>query len=430
MKNQILLNKLVLFIVLITTITYGQSSFAKEIEQGSLFDQFSPVEINGFVEARVGARTQNDPNEKNVSVMETRLQVELFTDTEWAEFKYKGDAWLDGVLEDAKYDTREAWFFTRPTEFMDLKIGRQVLTWGTGDLVFLNDLFPKDWQSYFIGRDQEYLKAPSNAIKASLFSDISNIDIVYSPRFDPDRYITGAYISYWDGRRQQIVGNDHTIIAITPDKWFQDDEIALRIYRNINNYELALYGYWGYWKRPGGQTPSGKVIFPELNVYGASARGQIGPGIGNFEIAYYESVEDEDGSNPLINNSEIRYLIGYAQDLGNDFNASLQYYIEYMLDYDAYKASLPSGPAKDRARHVITLLLTKLLFNQNLELSLSAYLSPSDLDAYVRPIARYKYSDNITLETGANIFLGEDQYTFFAQFENNTNVYTAVRYCF
>lgn len=401
-----------------------------ESDEGSFFDQFSPVEVHGFIEGRAGCRTQNDPYEKEISVMETRLQLELFTYTDWAEFKYKGDAWLDGVNNGGEYDTREAWFFTRPTDFMDVKIGRQILTWGTGDLVFLNDMFPKDWQSYFIGRDKEYLKAPSTSAKFSFFTDVANLDLVYTPRFDPDRYITGQYISYWDGRLKRIVGRDDQVVAITPDQWFRDDELAVRLYRNINNYELALYGYHGFWKRPGGQTPSGEAIFPELNVYGASARGQVGHGIGNIEIAYYQSVDDQDGTNPLINNSEIRFLLGYAQDLTKDFNASLQYYIEYMLDYDEYRASLSSSPARDRARHVITLMLTKLLLNQNLELSLASYFSPNDRDAYLRPIARYKYTDKITLETGANLFWGEEEHTFFGQFENNTNVYTSIRYSF
>jgi hypothetical protein len=85
---------------------------------------------------------------------------------------------------------------------------------------------------------------------------------------------------------------------------------------------------------------------------------------------------------------------------------------------------------RDRHRHVITLLLTRLLMNQNLELTLSSYYSPSDRDAYLRPHVLYKYSDRVTLETGANIFFGETPRTFFAQFEDNTNIYSAVRYSF
>jgi hypothetical protein len=68
--------------------------------------------------------------------------------------------------------------------------------------------------------------------------------------------------------------------------------------------------------------------------------------------------------------------------------------------------------------------------NQNLRLSLFTYYSPSDEDVYMRPIANYKASDNLSLEVGSNIFFGDEPYTFFGQFEDNTNAYLAVRYSF
>ena len=403
---------------------------AEDERTGQALSFFANAEVNGFLEVRGGYRIQEDPFEKDESVGEGRLQVELFTYTGWAEFKFKGDVWADGIAERGEYDTREAWIFLRPTDFMDIKIGRQVLTWGTGDLVFLNDLFPKDWQSYFIGRDKEYLKAPSDAFKISYFTDLANMDLVYTPKFDQDRYITGEYISHWNGSVKRITGRDMINTADRPNEWFKDDEISLRIYRNIKNYELALYGYFGFWKRPGGQDVSGVAIFPELNVYGVSARGQAGRGIGNIEVAWYDSLDDKTGSDPLIDNSEFRFLIGYTQDVAKDFNASLQYYVEYMLDYNEYLANLSGGPIRDEDRHVITLQLTKLLVNQNLELSLASYYSPSDRDAYLRPIVHYKYNDKVTMEAGSNIFFGDECHTFFAQFENDTNIYTAVRYSF
>lgn len=404
---------------------------AEETNAVSWAERLPPLEFNGFAETRAGVRTQPDSNEKDASVLEARLQAELFTYTDWAEFKYKADVWIDGILEKGVYDTREAWIFARPAGFLDIKLGRQVLTWGTGDLAFLNDLFPKDWQSYFIGRDKEYLKAPSDAAKFSFFTEAVSIDVVYTPQFDPDRYITGEYISYWNDSTGDWSGEDETVSADEPDDWFEDDEIAVRIYRNIGSYELALYGYDGFWKSPGGQSDSGTAIFPELQVYGASARGNVGPvGLGNIEVAYYHSADDASGTDPNIKNSQIRYLVGYTQDLARDFNASLQYYIEQMLDYDAYKAGLSGGEAEDEFRHLITLQLTKLLMNQNLELSLSSYYSPSDRDGYLRPGARYKYSDNLTLEGGANIFFGEEPQTFFGQFENNSNIYAAFRCSF
>lgn len=430
--KQILMKYLFSAVLVGMTLVENCSISADEWKNDSSWFQELAVnsEIHGFWEVRGGMRTGRDPHERDISVAEARLQGELFTCTEWFEFKCKGDVWADDVTEAFESDLRELWLFTRPLSFMDIKIGRQVLTWGTGELVFVNDLFPKDWQSYFIGRDAEYLKAPSDAAKISLFSEFASIDLVYTPQFDADRYITGKYVSHWSEDADGLTGCDNISPADKPDKCFRDDELSLRIYKNINNYELAVYGYFGFWKGPGGQEISGKSIFPALNVYGWSLRGQMGSGIGNLEMAWYQSRDDKDGENSMIKNSEMRYLAGYTRDIGKDFNAGLQYYVEQMLNYDEYRENLTSGLPRDHWRHVITLVLSKKLMNQNLELSLSGYYSPSDADCYLRPHALYKYSDDLSLEAGINFFSGADQHTFFGQFENNTNVYSAVRYSF
>lgn len=363
--------------------------------------------------------------------MEQRLQLELSTYLDWADFKVKGDIFGDLVEEQADFDLREAFIFTRPCDFMDLKVGRQILTWGTGDLVFINDLFPKDWKSFFIGRDSEYLKAPSDAVKVSFFSELVNLDIVYTPQFDPDRFINGERISYWNSNLGRLAGRDAIVHTDRPDRWFRDDEIAFRLYKNINNYEYAVYAYRGYWKSPGGQNASGtQAIFPDLSVYGASVRGNVGKGIGNLEFGYYESDDDQSGHIGRINNSELRFLAGYSQEIGKDFTAAVQYYVEHMMDYSQHRDSAPSGLTRDRDRHLITLRLTKLLMNQNLRCSLFTYFSPSDKDVYARPNINYKVSDNLAVEGGANIFFGDYPSTFFGQFQNNTNIYTAIRYSF
>lgn len=390
-----------------------------------------PIETHGFYEVRGGYRLQNDKHEKDMSIMENRFQLDLASYLDWADLKFKGDFIGDLVEEQGDFDLREANIFTRPTDYMDVKVGRQILTWGTGDLIFINDLFPKDWESFFIGRATEYLKAPSDAAKVSLFGDLANLDIVFTPQFDPDRFIDGRRISYWNSNLGGTAGQDAIVHTDKPNDWFADSEIAARLYKNIDNYELALYGYHGYWKSPGGQNASmNQAIFPDLNVYGASARGSVGKGIGNLEVGYYESADDQSGKDPLINNSEMRYLAGYTQEIARDFTMGVQYYIEYMMDYDAYKSNLTGGPARDRDRHLTTLRLTRLLMNQNLQCSLFTYYSPSDKDVYMRPNVNYKVNDNLAMEVGGNIFFGDYPNTFFGQFHDNTNVYLAMRYSF
>lgn len=424
MTRQPTAGQIVLFVFLLP-------AFVLADDRSSFWDDFSPLQIHGFYEVRSGWRTQNDRYEKDMSIMETRLQLEASTFTDWADFKFKGDLLGDLVTEEGDFDWREGWVFARPTDFMDIKIGRQILTWGTGDLLFINDLFPKDWQAFFIGRDTDYLKAPSDAAKVSFFTELVNIDFVYTPQFDPDRHITGERLSYWNSGLGRRAGRDAYISTERPNRWFRDDEIAVRLYQNIGNYEAAFYGYHGFWKSPAGQTATGRATFPDLNVYGASVRGPLGPGIASAEAGYYESADDRSGKDPRINNSEMRYLVGYTQEIATDLTAGVQYYIEQMLDYSDYKRSHPTGSKlRDRDRHVATLRLTQLLMNQNLMLSLFTYYSPSDNDAYLRPNIHYKATDNLALETGANIFLGKYPHTFFNQFEDNTNIYAAVRYNF
>jgi len=400
------------------------------------------LDITGFWEVRGGIRLRGDDYEKHESIGETRLQLEMEKTLEDFTFKATTDLYYDWLNKNHSVDLergegfldlREASVAFSPTDFMDVKLGRQILTWGTGDLVFINDLFPKDWQAFFIGRDTEYLKAPSDALKASFFTDLANIDVVYTPRFDSDRFITGEKLSYWNGSR--IAGSDSIVRTDKPDDWFSDDEWALRVSKNVAGYELAAYGYWGRWKSPGGfDTPTSLYTFPKLNVYGASARGQIGKGIGNIEMGYYDSRDDTSGDEPYVDNSQMRYLIGYSQDLPEiapDFTLGMQYYVEQTLNYNDYRRTLPAGnKAAEEYRHLLTFRITKLYWNQNLTCSVFNYFSPSDKDVYMRPNVNYKVTDNLAVEVGANVFWGDYPHTFFGQFEDNTNIYTAIRYSF
>ncbi len=396
-----------------------------------------PFGLHGFVETRAGARVQrNRYISETASMGEARLQLEASKTFEVGDYRpemrVKADFYYDAVEKRARADLREANVAFSPFEFLDLKLGRQTLTWGTGDLLFINDLFPKDWESFLIGRDDEYLKAPSDAAKLSFFTDAVNVDLVYTPRFRSDKYVDGNRLSYWSDALGSLAGERAVVRDDEPHRRFRDDELAVRLYRNLAGYELALYGYHGFWRTPGGMNPAtGKATFPKLSVYGASLRAPVGRGIGNIEIGYYDSRDDRRGSHPLVRNSEARFLAGYEQEIARELTACVQYYLEWMMDYGAYRRTLPPGiHARDQVRQVATLRLTKLLMNQNLRLSLFLFYCPTDGDAYLRPKVHYKVDDRWSLEAGANLFFGARDHTFFGQFEENSNVYAGIRYGF
>jgi hypothetical protein len=379
------------------------------------------TELHGFADLRAGARTQNDPYEADRSLTELRLQLDALTYFEASELQIRADFLYDDLADDRDdidletgagfVDLREFNLLFSPTASTDVKIGRQILTWGTGDLLFINDLFPKDWNSFLLGRDEEYLKAPSDALFASWFPSVGSFDFAYLPRMDADRYVDGTRLSYWNPMMSSLAGDNSIIDAEQRDEWFKDHEIAARFYRPLLSYEASLYVYHGFWKSPTGVNAAGNAYFPRLNTYGASIRGTLGAGLINAETGFYDSRED----GASVPDDEVRFLAGYEREIASNLTGSMQYYLERSSDKD---------------RHVLTLRLTRMLMNQNLIVGLFTFYSPSDKDAYFRPSATYKISDRWMATINGNIFIGERDDTFFGQFENNSNVNLGLRYSF
>ena len=368
-----------------------------------------PFELRGYAEARYGLRTQDDPGRSDDDAMaEIRLDVELAKGFGDFEARVKADILYDEIPGEGDIDLREASLQWTPSPWFGLKAGRQILTWGVGDLLFVNDLFPKDWVSFLIGREVSYLKAPSDALKTTFSFRGGQLALVYTPRFDPDRHLTGERVSFWDPSIGGFRSEGNPIATVEPDDWASDDEWAARLQVLRGGWELAVYGYDGFWKSPAGLDPtSGRFAFPHLRVWGASAQGTVLSGIGAIELGWYDSTDDPNGDNPLVDNSEVRALLAWSRDLGGDLSLGVQYYHEHVLDHDALAGSLPpAAPIPDEDHQLLTLRLTKMTLNQNLTFSLFAFYSPSDEDHYLRPRVSYRLKDQWTLDLGANLFGG------------------------
>ncbi len=422
-----------LSLFLVNTASADLNSFASDrgrTVKDQIYDQYQ-IDFNGFLEARSGWRLDRDQDEKDASINEVRGQLELDKDLNWAQFKMKGDLNGDLVVEKLDASLRELNFSASPLDNVDIIAGRQILTWGTGDLLFINDLFAKDWQSFFIGRDDEYLKAPSDALKTSIFFADASLDLVYIPLFNGSKFVDGSRLSYWNGLQGRIGDRSLTVQDDNLNRFGRDSEFSARLAKNIGSLELALYIYNGFWQTPEGVNPvTYNLTHPRLTVYGFSGRAPLLGGIANIEAGYYDS-EDHTGDDSFIRNSEVRFLTGFEHELGMNLTGGVQYYLEWKQDYDGYvKNLLPGAKKADEYRSLFTLRLTKLLMQQNLNLGVFIYYSPSDNDMYLRPKAKYQINDQWTAEVGGNIFTGNNDYTFWGQFADNTNLYASLRWNF
>lgn len=379
----------------------------------------------GFVDAGLGARWHDVDNLGSRTLGELRLRGETRYDHGDFRVDFKGELILDEVAEEADAEIRELALSFSPAPRADAKLGRQVLTWGTGDLLFLNDLFPKDFISFFAGRDEDYLKSPSDTARVSIFTQPVNIDLAWTPRFEPDNYLYGERFAFWNPALGEVAAPENPRRAATPDS----PELALRLFRTVAGREYALYGYRGRWKQPLGVNAEGEPRFPRLQVWGASLRQPLHKGIFNAELAWYDSREDRSGKDPTVPNSELRLLAGYEQELVRNLTMGTQLYAEQIQHHGRLKANSPDPDReRDEWRTVATLRLTHRAMQDKLTSSMFLFVSPSDEDFYLRPSISWRRDDHWLLAGGLNVFGGSEDYTFFGQLEDNSNAWFRVRY--
>ena len=394
----------------------------------------SETNIDGFLQGLYGARLDEaNPTATEYSASETRLQMRLQHFGDVSEFFGRMDFTYDAAdTADYRWELREGFLKFRLGGNFDFKVGRQVLTWGTGDLVFINDVFAKDYRSFFSGRDDQYLKAPQTALRMEYYNRLGSFSFVWTPRFEPNRLPTGRKFSYYFPLENRIVGEGYFFEPPTPEAKFENGEFASRFSRQVGNFNTSLYFYKGFYKNPLGFDPNAmSAVYPRLNVYGASTRGTLLGGILWLEGGYFDSRDDRDGDDANTPNSSMNGLLGFERQVAANLTANIQWQADYMLDYDTFASQQRPGVfIRDETRHLLTSRITKLLNSELITLSAFVFYSPSDGDAYVRLSASYRYTDEVTLAAGGNIFTGRHDNTEFGQFQKNDNVYLKMTYGF
>ena len=206
--------------------------------------------------------------------------------------------------------------------------------------------------------------------------------------------------------------------------------------KKLGPLEFVLYGYDGFYKNPKGVLFNGETLvpyYPGLSALGASAEGQIGPGIFSAEAGYYDSREDRDGSNPLVENSTFKYLVGYRLDIDAHLSAGAQWYREIMMDYAAYRASVGNNPySRKKNQDTFTLRLTYKAKQETLWITLFSYIRPQDKDSFTRLDISKRLDNHFSITAGVNLFTGTEHYEDreFGMQRHDDNLFLRLRYNF
>jgi len=390
------------------------------------------ISLHGFLQGNYSFNTgSSNPDGGDFKLAEERLQLKLAATKEPFRLFIKTDAFYDHISEEPELELREG-YVDYTASAWDLRAGRQVITWGLGDLIFINDVFPKDYEAFFSGRPLEYLKKGIDGIKVGAYPGFASFEFVVIPFFEPNHFPDPKRFRMFDPM-SSIQNRERE----KPVKTLENTELAVRAYRDIAGLDASLYYYRGFFRQPSvmpdnPMMPTKLTLFyPKLSVYGASLQGRALDGVVSLEAGYYDSRQDRNGNDPMVPNSHTRFLIGYQKQVWEDFTIGAQYYAEYMHDYGSYSKSVPPGfPMEKRLHDLASVRLTQFLMHQTLRLSFFSFLSLSDGDYLLNPEVKYNFSDHVWAAVGANIFGGGEKWSQFGQLNRNDNIYFQLRYEF
>ncbi|MBI2842277.1 MAG: hypothetical protein HYX78_02645 [Armatimonadetes bacterium] len=386
-------------------------------------------EVHGFLQNNSSQRINTSSQfPAELLKMENRAQLELIhAGTKWG-WHSKTDAIWDPDNRFSRVDIREAYLTNRSSR-LDLTLGKEIITWGVGDLIFLTDIFPKDWVAFITGAPIEYLKKGSIAAKADYYVRGTTIEGIWIPVFEGDTLPAGNKLAFFSPFQEVLMGRDfksRPINTVDPPTTFGNSQVGLRVSRMIQDYDASLYLYSGWDPRPSPNFASSSLEHHRLKMPGLSFQGPFRGSLVSGEFAYYRT-EDTSGTNPAIPNPSLRWLLGLERTLTGNRVVSFQFYQELMTDYGAYTASLPPGfPRQPRLDTVLTARYRDTLRRETVKRTVFALYGPSQRDYFINAEWRQDLSDTVWYALGVNLFGGR-AWTTYGQFRRDSNLYVTVR---
>jgi hypothetical protein len=379
-------------------------------------------EVHGFLQNNTSQRVVTSSQyPAELLKLENRLQLELIHTGSQGGFHSKTDVAWDPDNHTSRLDLREA-YLTRTGKNLDLTVGKQIITWGVGDLVFLTDVFPKDWVAFITGSPIEYLKKGSVAAKADYYIAGTTLEGIVIPVFTPDTLPGGDKLAFFSP-----FPADTVVRREKPAATLGNAEVGLRASRMIRDYDTSLYLFSGWDPRPSPDFTTGTLEYNRLGMAGASFQGPYHGYLLSGELAYYRT-EDTTGSDPAIPNPSLKSLLSLERTLEGNRVVSLQWVQEWMTKYDAYVATLPAEfPRQARATTTLTARYRDTLRRETIKRTLFILYNPIDQDYFVNAEWRQDLSDNVWYAVGVNLFGGKHPWTNYGQFEHNSNLYFTLR---
>ena len=315
----------------------------------------------------------------------------------------------------------------------EIRLGTQIVPWGRADgLNPTDNLSPRDYTVLLPFEEDQRLGATALRIDGYL-SDEYTLTAYTTPYFKPSVIPLPAGGLLYNETR--------------PGHSLSDSTAALRLNRSGGSLDWSLSYFHGYSllpsARPGGYSGAVPVIdlgYDATDVLGADFARNFGRYGVRGEIAYTWT-DDRHGSDLLVTNPFLYYVVGGDRTFGDNLNVNLQLVgINVHAFRDPYAIADPALRAlavenaiihrqQDRSTYGMTMRVADKWLHDTLEgeILLVHYFGRSN--TYLRPVITYAFTDRFKGSLGGELYRGADD-TFFGWLSKNTGVFVEARYSF
>ncbi|MGC9312070.1 MAG: DUF1302 family protein [Sediminispirochaetaceae bacterium] len=381
------------------------------------------IDFTGMLRSYTGARL----SEGDVPIAEQTADIKLEGWGDITHIMVNPYAYI-GADGEPEIGVREAYidlYFSS----MDIRVGKQAIVWGEAEGAFITDIVsPQDLRSFILA-DFTEIRMGVPAVKADYFAGPLTFEAVWLPHFVPTNQPDTE--SIWFTEQMSMMNNSEL-----PADDLENSEVFGKVsyFGSAFNGELMAGYAWDDNPVLEGTAPAPTALHERYTVVGGSFSTTIASVVLRSEAAVYldrafTTVESM-GPPTIFGTSDHHQLHGLA---GLDWSLfgidmSAQYILQYIHDYDAALVA-------DEYDHTATFRMRDSNMAETLTWELFGYLGfdpenfSGSANALLRPSLPYSIEDGVEIQSGVEIFLGDESGKF-GQYEDNTMAYVSLRWYF
>jgi hypothetical protein len=306
---------------------------------------------------------------------------------------------------------------------LDIRVGKQAVVWGEAEGAFITDIVsPQDLRSFILADFRE-VRMGVAAVKADYYAGAFTFETVWLPRFVPTSQPESD--SIWHTDAMPVIPDDQI-----PDAGLENSEVFGKVsyFGSALNAEVMAGYAWDDLPVLTGSAPTPDVEYERLTVVGGSFSTTLGPLVLRSEAAAYLDRTftrvELPGTLPTLGTAEhhqLHALGGLDWSMaGIDFSS--QYIVQYINDWD-------ESLMADEYDQTVTFRMRDSFLSDTLTLEFFGYFGIDPTDALLRPSVTWSIEDGVELETGAELFIGDDEGSF-GQYADNSLAYVSLRWYF